>query len=93
MLDRIGRIKLHASFDYRFQGTGCNEQLISKFMKTLQHALDEHVPHVMAETMNAVDGLKSSKHPIESQDHDPVGSRGCQPFHRETDKIESEETP
>ena len=82
MPDRIERFKLHASFDYRFQGAGCDEQLISKFIKSFQHVLDEHVPHVMAETMNAVDGLKSSKHPTESQDHDPVGSGVANPSTR-----------
>ena len=51
-------------------------------METLQHVLDEHVHHVMAETMNAVDGLKSSKHPIESHDHDPVGSGVANPSTR-----------
>ena len=79
--DRIERIKLHASFDYRFEGTWYDEQLLSKFMKTLQQVLDAHVPQVMAETKNAVDGRKSSKHPTESQDQDPVGSGVANPSH------------
>ena len=44
--DSSERRKLQASFDYRSDGTGDDEQLQLKFMKTLQKVFDAQVPQV-----------------------------------------------
>ena len=44
--DSTERLKLQASFDYWSDGTGYDEQLQLKFMKTLQEVLDAQVPQV-----------------------------------------------
>ena len=44
--DSSERRKLQASFDYRSDGTGDDEQLQLKFIKTLQEVLEAQVPQV-----------------------------------------------